>query len=227
MEVFTYTIPPGGVTGPADVTVTMSSGSTTASGAMTYLPSTQKEFPLAGSELAQGIYDPYLDVYFFTDVNQLQVFSQHQRKSLAPICQFLPHRGRHNGYHRHCAFSGRGIHHDFGYVRGCHLLPEPCNPTTVQTFSAQLPDGNSYAIGVAVSDSGFVYFAGNDGYYKLNTKTGAISNYVTGGTDPYVRAVITTDDSTVFFNTIRIPCQCEHGKQSSLAGWPVSALLWE
>ena len=95
----------------------------------------------------------------------------------------------------------------------------PANPATVQTFSAQLPDGNSYAIGVAVSDSGFVYFAGNDGYYKLNTKTGAISNYVTGGTDPYVRAVITTDDSTVFFNTVGYLVSVNTGKTTSRSGY--------
>jgi hypothetical protein len=200
MEVFTYTIPPGGATGPVDVTVTTSSGSTTASGAMTYLPSTQ-EFPLAGSELAQGIYDPYLDVYFFTDVNQVQVFSRTQGKWLAPIAIPAPQGATQRLWG--IALSPGGAYLAISDTSaGVIYLLNPTNPATVQTFSVQLPNGNSYAIGVAVSDSGFVYFAGNDGYYKLNTKTGAISNYLTGGTDQYVRAVITTDDGTVFFNTI-------------------------
>ncbi len=200
MEVFTYTIPPGGVTGPVDVTVTTSSGSTTASGAMTYLPSTQ-QFPLAGSELAQGIYDPYLDVYLFTDVNQVQVFSRTQGKWLAPIAIPAPQGATQRLWG--IALSPGGAYLAISDTSaGVIYLLNPANPATVQTFSVQLPDGNSYAIGVAVSDTGFVYFAGNNGYYKLNTKTGATSSYLTGGPDPYVRAVITTDDSTVFFNTI-------------------------
>src|SRR5260370_14594658 len=68
-----YTIPPGTSGSAVHVAVTTSAGSTTAAGASTYLPSIQ-QFPLTGSTLAQGIYDPYTDFYYFTTTSQLQVF---------------------------------------------------------------------------------------------------------------------------------------------------------
>src|SRR5208337_1235014 len=79
-----YTIPPGGSGSAVNVVVSTSSGSTTATGALTYLPSTQP-FPLTGSTLAQGIYDSYTDLYYFTDTSQIQVFSRTQGKWLSPI----------------------------------------------------------------------------------------------------------------------------------------------
>ena len=83
LQVIAYTIPPG-VIGTADVTVTSSSGSVTARVALTYLPPVQ-QFSLPGSALTQGIYDPFRDVYYFTDTAKIQVFSKTQGKWLSPI----------------------------------------------------------------------------------------------------------------------------------------------
>jgi hypothetical protein len=51
---------------------------------LTYLPAIQ-QFPLSGSDLAQGIYDPYTDLYYFTDTNKIQVFSKTQGSWQSPI----------------------------------------------------------------------------------------------------------------------------------------------
>ena len=66
-------------------------------------------------------------------------------------------------------------------------------------------------MGVAISDAGMVYFAslapgisGADGFFKLNTKTGVITNYGIESpglaTDNYLRTAISSDNSRVFFN---------------------------
>jgi hypothetical protein len=82
LQALAYTIPPG--TAAADVTVTSSSGSATAHAALTYLPAIQ-QFALPGSTLAQGIYDSHTDLYYFTDTNQIQVFSKTQGSWQPPI----------------------------------------------------------------------------------------------------------------------------------------------
>ncbi len=79
-----YTIPPGSSGSSADVGVTSSSGTATSHSALTYLPAAQ-QFALAGSALAQGIYDPVRDLYYFTDATSVRVFSLAQPRWMSPI----------------------------------------------------------------------------------------------------------------------------------------------
>jgi len=206
LQAAVYTVPPGTV-GSADIQVTTSSGTTTASGAMTYLPAIQS-FPLSGSVLAQGIYNPYLDVYYFTDTAKLQVFSETQGAWQSPIS--LPGAQRLWGI----ALSPDGTKLAVSDMTANVIyLLNPSNPSSVSTFSVA-----SSAIGyvtnpcgVAVSDTGFVYYAGFtpgiSGYqsiFKLNTATGAITDYEIDGatpvTDRYLRLLISADNSRVYFN---------------------------
>jgi len=207
MQALTYAVPFSGTTGSVDVTVTTRSGNATAHGALTYLPATQ-QFPLAGSELGQGIYDPYLDLYYFTDASQIQVFSRTQGKLLSPIPIPAPQGATQRLYGIALSPGGAYLAISDSSAGAIYLL-NPSNPTTVKTFMVQIGDplGSWNPCGLAVSDSGFVYYAmfgGGSGYFKLDTNTGTITTYVSGEGSPdeaYVRAAITSDNTRVFFNT--------------------------
>lgn len=208
MEVFAYTVPAGSRTGSVDVTVTTSSGSTTASGALTYLPPTQ-QFPLESSVLAQGIYDPHRDVYYFTDSSQIQVFSRTQGKWLSPIAVPPPQGATQRLWGISISPNGSKVAVSDAMAGVIYLL-DPTNWASVKTFAVGIsnPAGNLNPYGVAVSDSGMVYYAmggGAQGYFKLDTNTGTIEQYGTGPAgqyDAYLRAVISSDNATVFFNDI-------------------------
>ena len=75
LEAIDYTIPAGSSGSGADVTVSNSAGSVTASNSIQYLAAVQ-QFPFAGAVLVQGIFDPKRDVYYFTDATNVRVFSK-------------------------------------------------------------------------------------------------------------------------------------------------------
>jgi hypothetical protein len=79
-----FTIPAGSSGASVNVAVTTGAGSASQGGAITYLPVTQ-QFPLAAADLAQGIYDSYTGLYYFTDAQKIQVFSRTQGSWLTPI----------------------------------------------------------------------------------------------------------------------------------------------
>ena len=207
MEVFTYTIPPS-ASGASDVTVTTSSGSATSPGGLTYLPPTQ-QFSLAGAELVQGIYDPHRALYYFTDNNQIEVFSRTQGKWLSPIAIPAPQGATQRLWGISLSPDGNKLAVSDASAGVIYLL-NPSNPASVKTFTVQVsnPAGNLNPCGLAVSNSGIIYYAmfgGATGYYKLNTNSGTITNYETGPAvqdGAYLRAAITADNSTVFFNSI-------------------------
>ncbi len=123
LESIAYTIPPGTSGTSVNIAVTTGAGSTTATGALTYLPSTQP-FPLTGSTLAQGIYDSYTDLYYFTDTSQVQVFSRTQGKWLAPI-PITPPPGAIMGDR---AFARRQYDGCRRCQRGSYLSPQSRQP---------------------------------------------------------------------------------------------------
>jgi hypothetical protein len=84
LQAAAYTIPPGTTGTSSDVAVTTPSGTATALSALQYLPAIE-QFQLAGAALAQGIYDPTRDLYYFTDTTQIRVFSRSQGQWLSPI----------------------------------------------------------------------------------------------------------------------------------------------
>ena len=210
LQAAAFTIPPGSSGSVADVTVTSSSGSATAHAALTYLPAVQ-QFSLPSSTLAQGIYDPYRDVYYFTDANQVQVFSKTQGKWLSPISIPAP-----NGTTQR--LWGIGLSPDGSklaiadVMAGVICVLDPSNPASVKTFSVSTLDYTAAEpVGVAISNAGNVYFTattpdvtGAHGFYKLNTSTGAVTDYGIDNpglkTDVFLRTVISADNSRVFFN---------------------------
>jgi len=215
LQAFSYNIP-SGPTGTAAVTVTTSSGSATAQGGLTYFPAT-RQFPLPGSVLVQGIYDPVRDVYYFTDSNRVQVFSLTQGKWLSPLTIPAPAGATQRLWG--IALSPDGTHLAVADAQALVVyVLDAGNPSSVQTFPiAPFSQGIiGHPIGVAISDSGIVYITvfveGGDGFYaffKLDTSSGKLTSYPVDGPqlfangaplDVYLRTVISQDNSRVFFN---------------------------
>lgn len=203
-----YTVPPGTV-GSTNLTVTNNSGATTPSGGFTYLPAIQP-YPLPGSALAQGIYDSYRDVYYFTDTNQIQVFSRTAGGWQPPIPIPAPHGATQRLWGIALSPNGNKLAVSDLTAEVIYLL-DPANPSSVKTFSVPQQFGFVVnASGLAISNSGKVYYGvqilggtGGQQFFKLDTATGVTTSYnITqpGGPDQYLRAVITSDNSRVFFN---------------------------
>ena len=207
-----YTIPPGTSGSAVNVAVSTGAGSATVAGALTYLPSIQP-FPLIGSTLAQGIYDPYTDLYYFTDTSQLQVFSRTQGKWLSPINIPAPPGPTQRLWGIALSPDGSKLAVSDANAGAIYVL-DPANPTSVKTFIVGSQSG--FIInpsGLAVSDAGNVYYmvivlgqgGGADQFFKLNTNTGAILNYGINGpglgpNDAYLRNAISSDNARVFYN---------------------------
>ncbi len=207
-----YTIPPGASGSAVDVAVTTSAGSATATGALTYLPPTQP-FPLTGSTLAQGIYDSYTDLYYFTDTNQIQVFSRTKGEWLSPISIPAPQGATQRLWGIALSPDGSKLAVSDANAGAIYLL-DPTNPTSVKTFIVGSKSGfNINPCGLAISDAGNVYYmvvvlgqgGGADQFFKLNTNTGVITNYGIdgpglGSSDLYLRNAISSDNARVFYN---------------------------
>lgn len=215
LQSISYTIPPGTSGASANVSVRSSSGSTTSSSSLAYLPATQ-QFPLSGAQLAQGIYDPHRNLYYFTDASEVRVFSRAQNAWLSPMTIPAPNGATQRLW-------GLGLSPDGTKLAIADLnadviyLVNPSNAASVETF----PFNPSFAPGivgnpaaVAVTDSGVIYIAadviGGDGfnqYFELNTNTGTLTGLNLGGpgggpTDSYLRTELSSDNSRVFFNSV-------------------------
>ena len=212
LESISYTIPAGAV-GSASVTVSNNIGTANQAGAMTYLPATQ-QFPLAGAQLAQGIYDPYNAQYYFTDANQVQVFSLAQGSWLSPIP--IPALAGTTQRLWGIALSPDGSHLAISDVMaGVIYTLNPSTPSTVSTYSIKSTNPAGIVTnpsGLAISDAGIVYFTvvvsggdGFDSFFKLDTSTGTVTDYgITGPGGPLdsnLRIVIGSDNSRVYFNS--------------------------
>ena len=203
-----FTFPPGNAGTTADVTVTSSSGSTTAKGAIQYLPATQ-QYTLSGAVLAQGIYDSKRDLYYFTDQTEIQVFSKTQGTWLAPMA--IPKASR---------LLGIALSPDESKLAvsdaGSDVIDviNPDSPSAVKTFA--LPntgfDSGALPCGVAITDSGIVYYAtydingtGDYALHRLDTATGTVTDYTwvsdgAGQGDAYIRVLLSNDNSRIYMN---------------------------
>jgi hypothetical protein len=209
LQSFAYQIPPGVGGSAVNIVVSNNVGSATTTAAFAYLPAIQ-QFPLAGSTLVQGIYDTYTDLYYFTDRTQLQVFSRTQGKWLAPIPISAPEGIAERLWG--LALSPDGSKMAVADAGGAIYLLNPANPTSIATFVVgSEPGGAPDPCGVAVSDSGNVYYVtigagigGGDQFYKLNTNNGQITNYGIEGPDyngdAYLRNAISSDNARVYNN---------------------------
>jgi len=210
-----YTVPPGTAGTTASIGVTNSSGSTTASTKITYLPALQ-QYPVAGA-LADGVYDPKRNVYYFTDTNQVRVFSLAQGAWLASI----PIPAPQGAYGPQRLFgialspdSSKLAIGDPGAI--AIYIVNPDQPSSVQSFpyAAQFSyyPQSELPADVAVTDNGAVYFTTFDlvgdgavALYQLNPTTGLVSpvpGNLQGGNydDPDARLALSSDGSRVYFN---------------------------
>jgi hypothetical protein len=96
--------------------------------------------------------------------------------------------------------------------RESSIVLDPSDATNVNTFAVNAGNiGLVNPSGVAISDTGFVYYAvvwqgisGGSGFYKLDTNTGQITDYGIAGAggpeDAYYRVAVSADSSREFFN---------------------------
>jgi WD40 repeat protein len=210
-----YTIPPGTAVGPADVSVTSSSGTLTATGGLTYLPAA-RQFPLAGAALVQGVYDSAQDVYYFTDATTVQAFSLARGKWL-PALVNLASKGAKRLWGISLSPDGTKLVVADAQASLIFLI-DPSNPASVKTFPfapTELVQGLIVVpCGVAISDSGVVYIAadvqGGTGYsnfFKLDTNSGTLTDYHltgpgAGANDVYLRTTLSSDNSRAYFNDL-------------------------
>ena len=213
-----YTIPAGSAGSSADIAVTTSSGSATAHQGLTYLPSVQR-FPLPGSVLVQGIYDPLRDVYYFTDASRIQVFSLTQGRWLSPINIPAPAGKSQRLWGISLSPDGSKLAVADALANVIYVV-DAANSSSVQTFPFAPPSPPQgvieHPIGVAISDSGILYItvfveggSGFRSFFKLDTNTGNLTAYDVQGPqyyvdgmpqDVYLKTTISSDNTRVFFN---------------------------
>ena len=209
LQTIVYTVPPGAL-GKADVTVVTSSGSATSAGGMTYLPPLET-FPNKHASVAQGVYDKYRDLYYFTDINRIQVFSPGQRAWLGPIGIAAPVGATQRLWGIALSPDGSKLAiSDLG--AGVIYVMDPDLPASARTFSIinQTFGVKSYPAGLAISDSGVVYYTvsvdsgtGYTHFFKLDTNTNTIKDYQIQGADANALALhtaISADNTRVYFN---------------------------
>jgi hypothetical protein len=200
-----YVIPPGLASSTVDVAVTTSSGTVVAKSSLAYLPPTQ-QFPLPGSALAQGVFDPVRDLYYFTDATNIQVFSlaEHQWISAIPIA----------GAKR---LWGIALSPDSSKLAvtdemtNTIYLVDPANTSSVSAFAVPIPQGSATGptpYGIAVGNSGFAYVVTSSLVFELDTSSGTFTAYPvqvsSNSLSPpqYQRIEISSDGSRVYFDTL-------------------------
>lgn len=225
-----YTVPAGAAGTTASLVVSNSSGTTTASKMITYLPAVQ-QYSVDG-QLADGVYDPKRNVYYFTDVNQVRVFSSAQGTWLASIP--IPSPNGAYGPQRlfGIALSQDGSKLAIGDPGAIAVyIVNPDQPSSIQSYpyASQLGFYPQAALpaGIAVANSGTVYMAtfntdgDGGGIIMLDPSTGKVSATSAGGitlgdVDP--RIVLSTDQSRLYFNVQEIA-----GYYDTVAGQTTSA----
>jgi hypothetical protein len=210
IEAISFTLPPVTAGSVADITVTTSDGSATVTHALNYLPAL-KTFPLPGSVLVQGIYDPLRDLYYFSDATRVQVFSKAQGAWLAPIpmpagatrlwgLSLSPDRSK-------LAVSDAG-------AQKIYVL-NPDTPGVVSSFDSPVPvvdTPGGQPAGLAITDSGTVYymvfytdFTGPAGLHKLDTNTRTVTAFqsiaaLDLGEDALTRVMLSDDNARLYVN---------------------------
>ncbi|HEX3685086.1 MAG TPA: hypothetical protein VHU83_21305 [Bryobacteraceae bacterium] len=220
-------LPPGTAGSSADVTVTNSAGTSMLPNAVTYLPAT-RQFALPGASLEQGVYDPSRDLYYFTDVRQIRVFSRTQGKWL-PSISIPPAAGAATQTLFALAISPDSSKLAITDTRANAVYLVNLNNTAqVSTFSAPTNTAN-VAVGplaVVVTNEGIIYYAADNPttstFFRLDTSTG-ISTPISGlsitlpGSDPLQRLLLSADEQRIYY---AIP-------GSPISGMPAMAAIYE
>jgi WD40 repeat protein len=217
LQAAAYTIPRGDASTSADVTVSTPSGTATATGAVQYLAAVQ-QFALSGAQLVQGIYDAHRDVYYFTDASEIRVFSRSQGQWLSSIQVPAPPTGTtHRLWGIALSPNGSKLAVSDPGASVIYLI-NPDLPSSAQSFPVTtiyvtgtpvfLEGITSHPAGLAISDSGDIYFGafttggeGYDGFFKLNTSSGNVKDYAIGSSGDLGRVALTSDNSKAFAAT--------------------------
>ena len=214
LQSLTYRIPPGANGESVDLTVSTREGIATASKAIRYVPGIEK-YDLPGASLAQGVYDLQRDLYYFTDAAEIRVFSRAKKTWLSSIGVPAAPAGKS---HRLWGISlspdaSKLVVSDAG--TSMIYLIDPASSETqavfpVVTYFDGTAQENQPSIpsGVSVTNDGFVYYASyqpdsseSDGFLRLDTKTGTITDYQvsTEGAGQY-RIVASKDGAHAYFS---------------------------
>ena len=210
MEAVLFTVPPGTSGQNVDVKVTTPNGSTTATGAFRYFPAMQA-FPLAGSSLMQGVYDPTRGLLYFTDRMQIDVFSPTLGQWLSPITiSNTTVSSRLYGVAISPDGSSLAVS-DAGTARIYVLSLSSIQ--SVQSFDVSEQISDYEPGGLATTNTGMVYYAtfntqgyGNTAFHKLNTLTGSITDFTLvedvgqNGDDAFIRVLLSPDGGHVYVN---------------------------
>jgi DNA-binding beta-propeller fold protein YncE len=204
MEAVLFTVPPGTSGASENVTVTTANGSATATNALHYAAAMQS-YPLPGSFLLQGLYDPYRSVMYFTDRTQIDVFSPSGESWLTPITI--------SGTDSGTGFVGIALSPDGNTLavsdagnNKIYVL-NPTSPSAAQSFSVNTGTGTE-PYGLAVTNAAAVYYATDNqnsgssgGFNKLDTTTGVITGFdsVKFG-DSFMRVLLSPDGARVYAN---------------------------
>jgi len=209
MEAVLFTVPPGMAGAVADVTVTTSDGTATASAALHYVPAVQS-YPLPGASLSQGIYDSYRGVLYFADRAQIDVFSPSTEAWLSPIT--LPNT---TGSTRLMGISlspdGNTLAVSDPAENAIYVL-NPSSPETVKHFSTIGSEGAPN--GLAVNDAGIVYFATfaqgispPGGFGTLDSNSGQVTIFQRAleDADAFTRVFLSPDGSRIYTSEAGYP----------------------
>ena len=213
LEKMQFVIPPGTAGSLAAITVSNSTGSITQAKPLRYLPAT-KTFPLAGASLAQGIYDPVRDRYYFTDQTQLQVFSLTQGQWLSPI----PVSNAVRLWGLSLSPDGTKLAVGDAGTNVIYLFdPATLAAPTAFTLPNTGPDQGGRPSGLAITDTGIVYYdsfylggLGQPPLHKLDTSNGTVFDYPilqagVIGNDAFTRVLLSKANSTVSYDLRQRP----------------------
>ncbi len=203
IEVLQFTIPPGVPASAADLSITTTSGTTTAAGAFHYTAKVQS-FPTSEA-LQQGLYDPSRDVYFYTSTNKVNVLSRSGGGWQTPITlpgltsssQLMGIAESPNG-----TLMAVG---DFG--GGAVYVFSPDTPASARRFA--MPVSTNGPGGLAIANSGVVYVKSQplptsipnvDQLYQLDTTTGVFTSLyaASSGENGTARVLLNPDGSQVY-----------------------------
>jgi len=180
-----YTIPPGTAGTSSSIDVTNSTGSTIATQQMNYLPPVQR-YAVSG-QLADGVYDRIRDVYYFSDANQIRIFSLTLNAWLPSIPTPAPQGASGPQRLIGMAMSPNGASlavADAGATAVYVIDLNHSNALKSFPYASQFLPLTEVPTGLAITNSGVVYVATSDlngtggcGFLlRLDPATGILSN---------------------------------------------------
>jgi hypothetical protein len=216
LQGLSFTIPASVAGTSADVAVIAQSGTATKSNGLQYLPAV-RQIPLPGAALAQGVYDAKRDLYYFTDAAQIRVYSRTEGQWLNSIQVPAASPGiTHRLWGIALSADGSKLAVSDASAQLIYLI-DPGSPAMVQSFPvltyfAGFPLHQNGVItnpaGLAVSNAGSIYYAafttggdGYDGFFKLDTITGKVTDYKMDafGLAQY-KVAVAGDQTKAYFN---------------------------